>query len=641
MCVILAAALTMALGGGAATASADTPTSTTPPFHQCPAVGSAPGCAILLIVNADRTVSVAGDNGVGPYDGADDSLIGIVNLSSTAVDAVTVTGTGSDLSGFDGDGLCTYVGCSYPAPTGYEGPDNTFTTDPAIPDSAEVDFTTPLAPGSSSYFSLEGALTAASLTARPGHLAKDTDGDGIPDSWEDSPGRDLGGGVFDGALHSLGASSLHKDIFLHIDSEKGAELSDKATQLLIDAFAKAPVQNQDQQPGIRLHVIKGTTTLSESESDALRASKNDPDWLKIFERYKADPELNAFHYVVSAHWDRADYAGQTDRIPGQFIVVNNCGTRRVPRFLFFGGGLRHTCAASDADQAANLMHELGHNLGLHHGGAGPMATDDLEDQFKPNYLSVMSYNFSHSGVPGIGLTYSQWGPASLPVLDENSLSEPAGIQKLDNSIPAAARTFYYCPADGKMRTVKLGAGIDWNCKSGREPSPVSANIDFPRYVRQKDGFAFLNTKRTLSPHEDWSTLLYGGDLIGQSSTTYPGPIALADQRALAEPTREERTRLAAEVNPIPTLTAKVTARDRSSVTLTVPVSTTTDGVLTWSPVEPDGSPGQPVPGSTVRAGNGQTFEVRIPLNALTGRQGVVVNFTNDDWTVSGVTPTRL
>ena len=81
-----------------------------PPFTECPAVNFSPSCGIQLQVNADNSVTVAIDPSVGAYDGADDTLIGIVNTSATPVSAVTVTGPGSDLSGFDGDGLCAYLG---------------------------------------------------------------------------------------------------------------------------------------------------------------------------------------------------------------------------------------------------------------------------------------------------------------------------------------------------------------------------------------------------------------------------------------------------------------------------------------------------------------------------------------------------
>lgn len=165
---VVAALVAIAMTAGMQARAAATPT---PPFTQCPAVGASPSCKILLIVNADDSVSVYGDPAVGDYDGGDDTLVGIENQSSRPVPAVTVTGPGSDLSGFDGDGLCTYLTCEYSAPTGYEGPLNTFTTSPALPDSAEVDFANAgLAPGASTYFSLEGTLTAAQVTARKGTL---------------------------------------------------------------------------------------------------------------------------------------------------------------------------------------------------------------------------------------------------------------------------------------------------------------------------------------------------------------------------------------------------------------------------------------------------------------------------------------
>jgi lysophospholipase L1-like esterase len=176
-----------ALGITTGTASAASPT--TPPFGECPAIGSAPSCDILLVVNPDQTISVLGDATVGPYDGSDDTLVGILNNSSNPVQAITVSGPNSDLAGFDGDGICTYAtggttgsgftGDSYCSaqqlagtdPEDYAGPDNTFTLDPNSQNDVEVDFTGKgLAAGGTTYFSLEGALTAAQITARKGGL---------------------------------------------------------------------------------------------------------------------------------------------------------------------------------------------------------------------------------------------------------------------------------------------------------------------------------------------------------------------------------------------------------------------------------------------------------------------------------------
>lgn len=179
--ILAAAASALAVGGVMAVAPAiPAGATTTPatPYTECPAIGSSPSCEILLVVNANNTVSVLGDSAVGTFDGSDDTLVGIINNSTAAVKAVTVTGPGSDLSGFDQDGICSgnygtwtgSTGCPY-GPTGYEGPGTSFVTDPSLPDSAEVDFAGGLAPGKTAYFSLEGALTQAELTAREGGLA--------------------------------------------------------------------------------------------------------------------------------------------------------------------------------------------------------------------------------------------------------------------------------------------------------------------------------------------------------------------------------------------------------------------------------------------------------------------------------------
>jgi hypothetical protein len=189
LCVGAATAVAL-LGVIAGPASASNPV--TAPFTECPAIGAAPSCDILLVVNPDNSVSVFGDSSVGPYDGGDDTLVGIVNNSTNPVPAITVSGPNSYLAGFDGDGICTYatggttggsgpgfIGDSYcnaqqltgTDPQDYQGPANTFTLDPNSQNDVEVDFAGKgLAANSSTYFSLEGALTAAVITARKGGL---------------------------------------------------------------------------------------------------------------------------------------------------------------------------------------------------------------------------------------------------------------------------------------------------------------------------------------------------------------------------------------------------------------------------------------------------------------------------------------
>lgn len=169
LAVVVVALAVLATLSGAANGA---PFNTSPPFKQCPAVGQSPSCQVLLMINPDKTISVLKDPSVGTYDGSDDTLVGIVNNSGATVSAVTVSGVGSDLGGLDGDGICTFplAGCPF-GTTGYEGPGTALKTDPASPDAAEVDFTGGgLRADATTYFSLEGDLATATITARQGTL---------------------------------------------------------------------------------------------------------------------------------------------------------------------------------------------------------------------------------------------------------------------------------------------------------------------------------------------------------------------------------------------------------------------------------------------------------------------------------------
>jgi hypothetical protein len=142
------------------------------PYTACPQIGQSPSCAVLLVVYPDQSITVYQDPSVGPYDGVEDTLVGVVNQSDITLHAITVNGPGSGLGQLDGDGLCAFsvAGCPFGL-TGYEGPNTAIKTDPARPDSAEIDFPAGLKPGDSTYFSLEGGLSLADLTVHNGPLA--------------------------------------------------------------------------------------------------------------------------------------------------------------------------------------------------------------------------------------------------------------------------------------------------------------------------------------------------------------------------------------------------------------------------------------------------------------------------------------
>lgn len=140
-----------------------------PPFDECPAVGADKSCGILLIINQDGTVTVIPDTSQPTFDGVggDDTLVGVLNLSSFTVPSLTLT-SNAGAFGFDGDGICSITprapGCPFPTTSnGYEGPDNTFTVVDA--NHGSVNFRNGgLPPGRSTFFGLEAALTQASFT---------------------------------------------------------------------------------------------------------------------------------------------------------------------------------------------------------------------------------------------------------------------------------------------------------------------------------------------------------------------------------------------------------------------------------------------------------------------------------------------
>lgn len=136
----------------------------TTPFTQCPAVGADASCAILIQVT-DTDTKIFDDPSQGPFDGIEDTLVGIVNDSSHPLTNIALS-SDTDMFGFDGDGLCAFgvAGCPF-GPTGYEGPNTSFSNITPDTSGGVVNLTGGLAPGASTYFSLEERLSASTVIA--------------------------------------------------------------------------------------------------------------------------------------------------------------------------------------------------------------------------------------------------------------------------------------------------------------------------------------------------------------------------------------------------------------------------------------------------------------------------------------------
>src|SRR5438093_2107123 len=158
----LAASLILALGGvliNTAPASAQVP-----PFTQCPPVGVDTSCAVLIVFNADGSRTTLVDPTQPPFDGIEDTLIGVQNNSTVSITMLGLSGP--NIFGFDFDGLCDQftkpAGCPY-GPTHYEGRQsttsmassatgmgNTFTITNA--NNGVVNWSPGIPPGGSDYF---------------------------------------------------------------------------------------------------------------------------------------------------------------------------------------------------------------------------------------------------------------------------------------------------------------------------------------------------------------------------------------------------------------------------------------------------------------------------------------------------------
>ena len=145
--------------------------SAAPLFSECPAVGANTGCAVLITLNPGGSATVTVDGSQGPYDQSEDTLIGVLNNSGSSIGSLPISG--SDIFGFDGDGMCSSSygaagncskGLNQGDPYDYAGDFVTYSITNA--DAGSVNFVGGLGSGQSTYFSLEEPPTV-NLTVGP------------------------------------------------------------------------------------------------------------------------------------------------------------------------------------------------------------------------------------------------------------------------------------------------------------------------------------------------------------------------------------------------------------------------------------------------------------------------------------------
>lgn len=293
----------------------------------------------------------------------------------------------------------------------------------------------------------------------------DTDGDAIKD------GDEVLGTLAGLDLPALGAHPLQKNILIEYDwFDDGNECTfhtHQPTQGVLDrveaAFASAPVENPDGSTGITVIQDRGQGGVFSGgnlvqDSDGVLATGVSGAEFRNHKAANFDPAREGyFHYTLLPHRynTSSSSSGQAEQ-PGDDMVVS----------LY--------CEITDKNVANTVMHEVGHNLNLRHGG--------FENcNYKPNYNSVMNYTFHWSGVDndctpsGDGVLDYSWGDRIT--LDENALDENDG-------------------------TCGPGNPWDWNGNTAIESS-ISHDVNSPNS-------SCVGTSQVLSDFDDWSALLYSG-----------------------------------------------------------------------------------------------------------------------------------
>lgn len=131
------------------------------PSGVCPAVGNDTDCQVGITLNPDGSITIQDNLNAGPYDGIEDTLVGVVNNSGGTIGSIHLT-SNTDIFGFDNDGEVVYAPFISYGPTGYEGPNTSFSWTSFF--DGDVFFTGGLADGGTAWFTLEENLSEASFT---------------------------------------------------------------------------------------------------------------------------------------------------------------------------------------------------------------------------------------------------------------------------------------------------------------------------------------------------------------------------------------------------------------------------------------------------------------------------------------------
>jgi len=325
--------------------------------------------------------------------------------------------------------------------------------------------------------------------------SNDTDNDGLYDYWEVfGLDRDNDGDI-DLDLPGMGASPHHKDLFVEMDWMEDASHSHKPHPWAIQTAI-----NQFLCYGIRMHVDAGSMGGGNAIPHVENFVEDDDKLNYLLNTKLANCEtarFGIFRYVICGHgW-------------GQYFGTGNMYLRTDPP----NGDNQFD---EPYFQARQFIHEVGHSLGLGHGGQSRTSLAEaysldrqcflfrndipqwINTNYKPNYLSIMNYLYEEqNGIKARTLTgddiiiqgFSQNIYRSND-LDEYHLNESEGFEyPLDWGMYTWRRAgdthhklndwfegYYYLRFNGSW-ILADGSPIDWDLDGNSSENDVAANIN--------------------------------------------------------------------------------------------------------------------------------------------------------------------
>jgi Tol biopolymer transport system component len=267
----------------------------------------------------------------------------------------------------------------------------------------------------------------------------DSDGDGLLDSWEDDAYTASNGETVN--LAAMGTAKYKKDILLEADWSRNAapgtaNYNSGLWPFLASIFESAPVLNPDGTAGVNLIIDHGQGGAFTEGGDVVT-----PDHTSM----AMGNSCLGVAGCVNMNDYRDDYNGRpgfyNSSRKGLFhytILANRHVRGSGGQAEFPNGNLSGDdmfCAqpwTTNTSMGECLAHEMGHNIGLAHGGLTPNDRFDHTNG-KINFSSIMNYRYSYGGTPtgcvpnsrtGGPVTFSQ---GMLNPILEASIDENKGI----------------------------------------------------------------------------------------------------------------------------------------------------------------------------------------------------------------------